>query len=130
MIEKVEFSEEVEQLLEELEEASEERTLNREERAIVDAVDAVRAIEEGEGLHEFWQSGLDYSRILRSFDMIGCERMVDLINASQWCQTRKEDRDQYTEQESNYLDEIEEDLWDALAEVPDLVEEFIEDELS
>jgi hypothetical protein len=56
--------------------------------------------------------------------------MVDVLNASQWCQTRNADRDEYSETEADYLASIEEDLYQALGELPDLVEEFVEDELS
>ena len=56
--------------------------------------------------------------------------MVDVLNASQRCQTRNEDRGQYITTESEYLATIEEDLYDALGELPDLVGEFIEDELT
>ena len=55
--------------------------------------------------------------------------MVDLLNSSQWCETRTTDRDQYTEAETNYLSEIEEELPTALEELNDLLEEFIEGEL-
>jgi hypothetical protein len=53
-----------------------------------------------------------------------------VLNASQWCQTRNADRDEYSETEADYLASIEEDLYQALGELPDLVEEFVEDELS
>lgn len=36
--------------------------------------------------------------------------MVDVLNASQRCQTRNEDRGQYITTESEYLATIEEDL--------------------
>ena len=55
--------------------------------------------------------------------------MVDLLNSSQWCETRTADRDQYTGAETNYLSEIEEELPTALEELNDLLEEFIEGEL-
>ena len=56
--------------------------------------------------------------------------MVDVLNASQWCQTRNADLDQYSETEADYLASIEDDLHDALSELPEQVAEFIEDELS
>ena len=123
------FGDDVEILLSELETASEERDLTREERAIIDVVDAVRLIEGGEGLHEFWQSNMDHSRIMNSFDVIGSERMVDAIKAGQWCETRLEDRSLYTETEADYLSELEEELFEAIAEVPEILNEFIEDGL-
>ena len=121
------FGDDIEILLAELESASEDRDLTREERAVIDVVDAIRLIEGGEGLHEFWQSDLNHSQIMNSFDIIGSERMVDAIKSSQWCETRLEDRSLYTETESDYLSELEEELYEAIAEVPDILAEFIED---
>ena len=122
-----EFGDDIELLLAELESASEDRDLTREERAVIDVVDAIRLIEGGEGLHEFWQSDLNHSQIMNSFDIIGSERMVDAIKSGQWCETRLEDRSLYTETESDYLSELEEELFEAIAEVPDILAEFIED---
>ena len=121
------FGDDIEILLAELESASEDRDLTREERAVIDVVDAIRLIEGGEGLHEFWQSDLNHSQIMNSFDIIGSERMVDAIKSGQWCETRLEDRSLYTETESDYLSELEEELYEAIAEVPDILAEFIED---
>jgi hypothetical protein len=81
-------------------------------------------------LHEFWQSELDHRRIINSFDLVGSSAMVDELNASQWCQTRNADRDQYSETESEYLASIEEDLSDALSELPELVGEFVEGDIT
>lgn len=127
--ESIEWNDEIEGLVEELEEQSAERELTREERALIDVVDTVRLIEEGDGLHDFWQSGLDHQRVINSFDMVGASALVDVFNASQWCQSRTEDRGEYSDVESNHLSEIEEDLFEALKELNDQVEEFIEDEL-
>jgi signal transduction protein with GAF and PtsI domain len=99
--------------------------------ALMDVVETVQLLDpEGDGLHEFWQTPLNHSRIINSFDLIGSTSMVDVLNASQWCQTRNADRDEYSETEADYLASIEEDLYQALGELPDLVEEFVEDELS
>ena len=125
--ESTEFGDDIENLLGELESASEDRDLTREERAVIDVVDAIRVIEGGEGLHEFWQSDLNHSQIMNSFDIIGTERMVDAIKAGQWCETRLEDRSLYTETEADYLSELEEELFEAIADVPDILAEFIED---
>lgn len=125
--ENTEFGDDIEILLSELEAASENRDLTRAERAVIDAVDTIRLIEEGEGLHEFWQTDLNHSRVMNSFDIVGSERMVDAIKAGQWCETRLEDRSLYTETEADYLSELEEELYEAIAEMPDVLEEFIED---
>lgn len=129
--EPIEWDDEITLLIDQLEEKSTEGGLTRQERALMDVVETVQLLDpEGDGLHEFWQSALDHTRIINSFDLIGSSAMVDVLNASQWCQTRNEDRDQYSETESEYLASIEDDLYDALGELPDLVADFVEDELA
>lgn len=129
--EPIEWDEEITLLIDRLEEKSAEGRLTREERALMDVVETVQLLDpEGDGLHEFWQTPLDHRRIINSFDLIGASAMVDALNASQWCQTRHADRDQYTETESEYLAGIEEELYDALSELPNQVAEFVEDELA
>lgn len=123
--ENADFGDDIEILVEELEAATEERKLTREERALIDVVDAIRLIENGEGLHDFWQSDLDHSRVMNSFDIIGSERMVDAIKAGQWCETRNEDRSLYTETEADYLSELEEEMYEAISEVPDTLADFL-----
>jgi len=123
--ENADFGDDIEILVEELEAATEERKLTREERALIDVVDAIRLIENGEGLHDFWQSDLDHSRVMNSFDIIGSERMVDAIKAGQWCETRNEDRSLYTETEADYLSELEEEMYEAITEVPDTLADFL-----
>lgn len=129
--EPIEWDDEITLLVDRLEEKSAEGGLSRQERALMDVVETVQLLDpEGDGLHEFWQSALDHTRIIQSFDLVGSSAMVDVLNASQWCQTRPDDRDQYTETESDYLATIEEDLYEALGELPELVGEFVEDELT
>lgn len=129
--EPIEWDDEITLLIDRLEEKSAESGLTRPERAVMDVVETVQLLDpEGDGLHEFWQTKLNHSRIIASFDMIGSSAMVDVLNASQWCQTRSDDRDDYSETESEYLATIEEDLYEALDELPDLVAEFVEDELA
>lgn len=121
-----EFGDDIEILLADLEVASEARDLTREELAVIDVVDAIRLMEEGEGLHDFWQTDLNHSRILKSFDLVGAERLMDAIKAGQWCETRLEDRSLYTETEADYLSELEEELFEAIAEMPDILAEFVD----
>jgi len=123
------WSDDIEILIDRLESESQERELTREERSIIDVIESVQLITEGDGLHDFWQSSGDKQRVINSFDLVGSSAMVDLLNSSQWCETRTTDRDQYTEAETNYLSEIEEELPTALEELNDLLEEFIEGEL-
>lgn len=128
--EAIEWSDEILVLLDQLDEKAAEGGLEREERALLDVVETVQILDpEGDGLHDFWQSGVDHQRIINSFDLIGSSAMVDVLNASKWCQSRSESRDDYSETESEYLASIEEDLYEALNELPDLVEEFVEEEL-
>lgn len=129
--EPVEWNDEVTLLIDRLEEKSEAGGLTREERALMDVIETVQLLEsEGDGLHDFWQSSLDHSRIINSFDLVGSSAMVDVLNASQWCQTRNADRDQYTQTESDYLASTEEDLNQALSELAEQVGEFVDDELT
>lgn len=128
--EPIEWSDEIMVLVDSLDEKVAEGGLEREERALLDVIETVQLLDpEGEGLHEFWQSGVDHQRIINSFDLIGSSAMVDVLNASKWCQSRSESRDDYSETESEYLASIEEDMYEALNELPDLVDDFVEEEL-
>lgn len=127
--EPIEWDDEITILIDRLEEKSAQSGLSREERALMDVVETVQLLDaEGDGLHEFWQTPLDHRRIIKSFDLIGASAIVDALNASQWCQNRS-DLDHFSETESDYLAGIEEELFEALTELPDQVAEFIEDEL-
>lgn len=125
----MEWPEKVEILVDRLEQESSERALTREERALMDVYETVTLLESEDGLHGFWQSGLDHQRIINSFDLMGADSLVDALNASRWCQTRSEDREDYSETEADYLATIEEEVPVALEELVDLVLEFIEEEL-
>lgn len=126
--EPIEWDDEITLLIDKLEEKSAEGGLTREERALMDVVETVQLLDpEGDGLHEFWQTPLDHRRIINSFDLVGSSAMVDVLNASQWCQTRNTE---YTETESDYLASIEEDLYEALSTLAEQVSEFVEDEFT
>jgi|TARA_B110000037_G_C17010856_1_gene461224 hypothetical protein len=126
--EPIEWDDEITLLIDRIEEKSAEGGLTREERAIMDIVETVQLLDpKGDGLHGFWQTAVNHRRIITSFDMVGASAMVDALNASQWCQTRKSE---YTETESDYLASIEEELFEALSDLPDQVGEFVEDELT
>ena len=112
-----------------LERESSERAHSREERALMDVYETVRILESEDGLHGFWQSGVDHQRVIKSFDLVGAATLVDPLNASRWCETRSDDREEYSETEADYLATIEEELPAALDELVDLVLEFIEEEL-
>ena len=125
----IEWPDEVEVLIDQLESESAERELTREERALMDVYETVPLLESQDCLHDFWQSGIDHQRVINSFELIGATTLVDPLNASRWCETRPEDRNDYSETEEEYLSTIEEELPPGMAELVDLVLEFIEEEL-
>ena len=122
-LESIEWPEEVELLVDRLEEESSGRALNREERALIDVYETVPVLENDECLHGFWQSDIDHQRVIKSFDMVGAATLVDPLNASRWCGSRSDDRNDYSESESDYLASIEEEL---LAGMEELVEQVLE----
>ncbi|MGL4400297.1 MAG: hypothetical protein ACRCXD_10545 [Luteolibacter sp.] len=127
--ESLEWPDEVEILMDRLESEAEVRTLSREERALMDVYETATVLESEDGLHEFWQSGVDHQRIINSFDLIGATSLVDTLNASRWCGTRSQDRSDYSETEADYLATIEEELPNGMDELVDLTLDFIEEEL-
>ena len=127
--EPVEWPDEVEVLVDRLETESAERKLTREERALMDVYETVALLEGEEGLHGFWQSGVNHQRVINSFELIGATALVDPLNASRWCETRPEDRYDYSGTEEEYLCTIEEELFDGMDELVDIVLTFMEEEL-
>ncbi len=125
----IEWPDEVEILIDQLESESSERDLTREERALMDIYETIPILQSDDCLHEFWQSGMDHQRIINSFELIGATSLVDPLNASRWCETRPEDRNDYSETEADYLANIEEELAEGMDELVDLVMDFIEEEM-
>ena len=125
----MEWPDEVELLVDRLESESAERALSREERALMDVYETVPLLESQDGLHGFWQSGVNHQRVINSFELIGAATLVDPLNASRWCETRPEDRNEYSETEEEYLATIEEELFEGMDELPDLLLAFIHEEL-
>ena len=125
----IEWPDEVEVLVDQLEGEPAERDLTREERALMDIYETVPVLESQDCLHEFWQSGMNHQRVINSFDLIGATGLVDPLNASRWCETRTEDRNDYSETEASYLTSIEEELAEGMDELVDLVVTFIEEEM-
>ncbi|MBB5352043.1 hypothetical protein HNR46_002284 [Haloferula luteola] len=128
MQDSIEWPDEVEILIDRLESESSERKLSREERALMDIYETVPILESEDCLHGFWQSGVNHQRVIKSFDLVGATGIVDPLNASRWCETRSEDRNDYSETEEEYLASIEEELPAAIEELLDLVMDFIEEE--
>ena len=127
--EPIEWPDEVELLVDRLESEWAKRALNREERALMDVYETVPLLESQDGLHGFWQSGVNHQRVINSFELIGAATLVDPLNASRWCETRPEDRNEYSETEEEYLATIEEELFEGRDELPDLLLAFIHEEL-
>lgn len=127
--EPIEWPEQVEMLIERLEEETSERALSREERALMDVVETIPILESEDCLHGFWHTGVNHQRVIRSFELIGATTVADALNASRWCESRSEDRNDYSGTEEDYLVTIEEELYAGMDELIDLMLEFIEDEL-
>jgi hypothetical protein len=127
--ETIEWPDPIEALIDQFENESSERDFTREEQALMDIYETVPILQSDDSLHEFWQSGIDQQRIINSFELIGATSLVDPLNASRWCETRPEDRNDYSETEANHLATIEEELIDGLDELIDLVLDFIEEEI-
>ena len=127
--ETIEWPDPIEVLIDHLENESSERGFTREERALMDIYETIPILQSDDSLHEFWQSGIDHQRIINSFELIGATSLVDPLNASRWCETRPEDRNDYSETEANHLATIEEELIDGMDELIDLVIDFVEEEI-
>jgi len=127
--EPLEWPDEVEVLIDQLENESTERDLTREERALMDIYETIPILQSDDCLHEFWQSGMNHQRIINSFELIGATSLVDPLNASRWCETRPEDRNDYTGTEADYLASIEEELVEGMEDLIELVMDFIEEEM-
>lgn len=128
--ETIEWPDPIEVLIDQLENESSERDFTREERALMDIYETVPILQSDDSLHEFWQSGIDQQRIINSFELIGATSLVDPLNASRWCETRPEDRNDYSDTEANHLATIEEELIGGMGELIDLVLDFIEEEMN
>ena len=128
-MEPIEWPDEVEVVIDRLESEAAERDLTREERALMDVYETVPLLESDDCLHEFWQTPINHQRVINSFELVGAATIVDPLNASRWCETRSEDRNEYSETEEEYLSEIEEELPAAMDELVDIVLGFIEEEL-
>jgi len=128
--EPIEWPDKIEVLIDQLESEAGERDLTREERAVVDVYETVPILQSEDCLHDFWQSGINHQRTINSFELIDATVLVDAMNASRWCGARNEDRNDYTETETEHLAAIEEDVPGGIDDLADLLLEFIEEELS
>jgi hypothetical protein len=122
----LEFSEAIEELIEDVE-ADPDKPLNEVEQNIMNAVEVANITEE-EGLYGFWMSPLNHDAMLKSLDEIGAYALLDLFQSSQWCSTKSPDQE-LNEVELAHLEEIEEELTPMLTELPDQLQEYLEDEM-
>jgi len=122
----LDFSEAIEELIEEVE-ADPDRQLNEVEQNIMNTVEVAGIIDE-EGLHGFWMSAMNHEMMLKSFDAVGAYALLDLFQSSQWCSTKSPDQE-LTEVELSHLEDIEEELTPLLAELPDQLQEYLDDEI-
>ena len=82
-VETIEWSDEVLVLADELDGKLADGGLSREERALLDVIETVTMLDpSGDGLHEFWQSGVDHQRIIDSFDLVGS---IQLSQQKRFC---------------------------------------------
>jgi len=123
---KLEFSEAIEELIEDVE-ANPDKGLSEGEQCIMNSIEVATLIEE-EGLHGFWMSAIDHEAMMKSLDAVGAYSLLDLFQSSQWCSTKSPDQE-LTEVELGHLEDIEEELVPLLQELPSQLQEYLEDEL-
>jgi len=122
----IQYSEQVEEIIEAID-TDPERDLASHEKIVLDVVEAA-AIIESDGLQMIWVGPLDPDVAIKAFDEIGAFEVVDLIQSTQWCSSAADDRGNYSETEENHISEIEEELFVKLEELPDLIDEYLEDQ--
>ena len=122
----LDYTEAIEELIEVVE-ADPERELSEAEQNIMNAIEVANLTEE-EGLHGFWMSAIDHDAVLKSLDAVGAYTLLDLFQSSQWCSTKSPDQE-LTEVEASHLEEIEEELLPMIQELPDQLQEYLDDEI-
>lgn len=122
----IQYSEQVEEIIEAID-ADPDRDLASHEKIVLDVVEAA-AIIESDGLQMIWVGPLDPDVAIKAFDEIGASEVVDLIQSTQWCSSAADDRGNYSKTEENHISEIEEELSVKLEELPDLIDEYLEDQ--
>lgn len=122
----LDFSEAIEELMEDVE-ADSDKKLNEVEQNVMNVIEVASIIDE-EGLHGFWMSALNHDAVLKSLDVVGAHALLDLFQSSQWCSTKSPEQE-LTEVELGHLEDIEQELTPLLADLPDQLEEYLEDEI-
>ncbi len=120
------YSEAIEELIEDVE-ADPDKNLSEVEQNIMNAIEVANIIDE-EGLYGFWMSPLNHDAMLKSLDEIAAYALLDLFQSSQWCGNRNQDQE-LSKDELAYLEEIESEITPLLRELPDQLQEYLEDEM-
>lgn len=121
----IEFTTDIEDILEDIEE-SDSTDLSETQQHIVNAVDTARLLEE-EGLYGFWMAPINHESMMKTFDAIGAYELHDLFQSSQWCENKTADQE-LNEVETSHLEDIESELMPLLEDLPDILQDFLEDE--
>ena len=122
----IEFTPDIEEILDEIEEADDTK-LNVPQQHIVHVVETTRLLEE-EGLFGFWTGTTNHEVIMKSFDSIGAYELNALFQSSQWCENKSADQE-LNGVETSHLEDIESELVPLLEDVPDILQEFLDDEI-
>lgn len=121
------FSDTILELLEDIEEQGPEIALTDTEQHISNVVETAYILDE-EGLLGFWMSPLNHEAIMKSYDEVGAQELLDMFQSSQWCQDKSPDQE-LTETELSHLEDIESELSLMLDELPSVLDEYLEDEI-
>lgn len=116
------FSDAIEELLEDLENT--DRELTEQEQHTLNVTETAALLED-EGLFGFWSTSANPDATLKSFDAIGAYDLHDLLQASQWLETKSPDQE-LSSTETNHLEDIESELTPLLTDLPDILDEYWE----
>jgi len=122
----IEFTPDIEEILDQIEEADDTK-LSALHQHIVSVVESTRLLED-EGLFGFWTGTTNQEVIMKSFDTIGAYELNTLFQSSQWCENKSADQE-LNEVETSHLEDIESELLPLLEDVPDILQEFLDDEI-
>ncbi len=123
----IDFSDTILELIEDIEAQPAETTLSETDQNIVNVVETAHILDE-EGLHGFWMSPVSHESMMKSFDTVGAQELLDMFQSSQWCQEKSPEQE-LTETELSHLEEIEEELSLMLDDLPGILDEYLEDEI-
>ena len=122
----IEFTPDIEEILDQIEEADDTK-LSALHQHIVSVVESTRLLED-EGLFGFWTGTTNQEVIMKSFDTIGAYELNTLFQSSQWCENKSADQE-LNEVETSHLEDIESELHPLLEDVPDILQEYLDDEI-